>query len=98
MSEKLTAIYLPKDPETGLVTSEQMSSVDDADDSEYEGRRKAFIDKNFGGEVLSTIYFHETLGVMSPVSILQLLRMVLMIRVGQTMNSWILVVKILVQG
>ena len=77
MSEKLTAIYLPKDPETGLVTSEQMSSVDDADDSEYEGRRKAFIDKNFGGEVLSTIY---------------------LIRVGQTMNSWILVVKILVQG
>lgn len=66
MSEKLTAIYLPKDPETGLVTSEQMSSVDDADDSEYEGRRKAFIDKNFGGEVLSTIYFHETLGGDEP--------------------------------
>lgn len=55
--QKLIAIYLPKDPETGLVTSEQMLSVDDGDDSEYESRREDFITKNFGREVLSTIYF-----------------------------------------
>ena len=64
--QKLIAIYLPKDPETGLVTSEQMSSVDDGDDSEYESRHEDFITKNFGREVLSTIYFHETLGGDEP--------------------------------
>ncbi len=64
--QKLIAIYLPKDPETGLVTSEQMSSVDDGDDSGYESRRKDFITNNFGREVLYTIHFHEALGGDEP--------------------------------